>query len=249
MKITENTLNARLDSLAMPDAKATIADRIRYLIVRMRLTQAGFGERIGVDPSNMSKILGGRLRITDRVINRIVINLGVSKNWLVNGTDVPFPREGHDLPTNIPEGVGHMSLMPTREQNGAPVYDIDVTAGCQELSRMFTQDRIIGYFDMPSVNTKNPLVRVSGNSMVPDIADGSFIQIRPVSPTGPIFWGSTYVVVTEDYRMVKVLRRHPDRDKVILHSANPNYDDMELDRFEIKSLFIVEAVLNYNIMA
>lgn len=249
MRITENTLNARLDGLTMPDVHATIMDRIRYLIIRMRLTQAAFGEKIGVDPSNMSKMLSGQQRITDRVINLIVVNFGVSKQWLTEGTDVPFPRESNESPISIPQGHGQLQVASTHKPGGAPVYDIDVTAGCQELSRMFTNDRIIGYFDMPSMETQNPLVRVSGNSMAPDIKDGSYIQIRPVSPVGPIFWGCTYVVVTDDYRMVKVLRKHPDRDKVILHSANPGYDDMELERFEIKNLFLVEAVLNYNIMA
>jgi phage repressor protein C with HTH and peptisase S24 domain len=51
----------------------------------------------------------------------------------------------------------------------------------------------------------------------------------------------------EDYRMVKYLRRHSDNDKVILHSANPDYDDMEVSRKDIIGLYLVEAILNYDI--
>lgn len=244
-KITDATLDRRLDALSTPGGEATVIDRIKYLIVLMRKTQAQFGELIDVDPSNMSKILSGRIRLTDRIINRIVINLGVSKNWLVNGSDVPFAK---DVPQNGIISSGSTSVNRAGENEGAPVYDIDVTAGCQELSQMFTDDRIIGYLSLPGA-ARNPVVRVSGNSMLPGIKNGSFLQIRPISDLGPIFWGNVYVVVLEDYRMVKQLRRHPDRNKVILHSFNEEYDDMEIDRLDIKKLYLVEAVFNYDIIA
>jgi phage repressor protein C with HTH and peptisase S24 domain len=53
----------------------------------------------------------------------------------------------------------------------------------------------------------------------------------------------------EDYRMVKILRRHHDPDKVILHSINPQYDDMEVYRKQIKKLYMVEAIFNYEIIS
>jgi phage repressor protein C with HTH and peptisase S24 domain len=170
----------------------------------------------------------------------------VSKDWLTEGNDVPFPREtSHELTTVEDNGT----RINVESAIGAPVYDIDVTAGCQELSRMFTVDRILGHLNMPSINPEHPLVRVSGNSMAPEICNGSYVQIRPISDLSPIFWGSTYVVVMEDYRMVKILRRHADRNKVILHSINPDYDDMEIDRLDIKKLYLVEAIFNYEIIS
>lgn len=234
MKITPTTLDRKAARMQLPGSEATLIDRIRYLIVSMRKTQAEFGRLIDTDASNMSKMLTGRAPISDRTINRIVINLGVSKDWLVDGSDVPFPK---------PEA----SIVPAAPQ-GAPVYDIDVTAGHAELSSMFTDERVIGHLNLPNVNPAYPIVRVSGDSMAPRISNGSFISIRPIGADAPIFWGQTYVVVTEDYRMVKVLRRHHDPDKVILHSYNPDYDDMELPRRLIRSLYLVETVLTYDVM-
>ncbi len=34
---------------------------------------------------------------------------------------------------------------------------------------------------------------------------------------------------------------------VILHSDNPAYDDMDVDRRDIRALYIVEAILNYEV--
>src|SRR5574344_1759145 len=69
-----------------------IEERIKYLIKELGLTQGEFAERIGCDASNLSKHLNGRLAINDSLINKIVINLGVSKAWLKEGSDVPFAK-------------------------------------------------------------------------------------------------------------------------------------------------------------
>lgn len=246
MAVNEQTLLRRSENLELPSEDATIRDRVRYLITRLRKTQQQFAALMGVDGPNLSRILNGKAPFSDAMINRIVVNMGVSKEWLVNGTDIPFPKT---IERNI-EVFGDPSekrILSRRE--GAPVYDIDVTAGYSELSSLFTHDRIIGYLQLPNINPKNSIVRVSGDSMVPQIPNGAFISIRPLATDAPIFWGQTYLVVLEDYRLVKIIRRHEDPNKVILHSVNPAYDDMELSRDDIKSIYVVDTVINYTLLS
>lgn len=233
------------NNLELPQPSATQVDRVRYLIKLLRKTQAQFGQLIGLDPSNLSRALsaGGPLR--DTFINRVVVNVGVSKDWLVNGNGVPFPKGDHA--TEVTDEGCRMVAQPTGRQ-AAPVYDIDVTAGTSELSRMFTDEHVIGYLDMPGVNPECPIVRVSGDSMSPKITNGAYVAMRPLSDASPIFWGQIYVVVLDDYRMIKYVRRHHDPSMVILHSANPNYDDMEVPRESIRKLYMVESIFNYDIV-
>lgn len=232
----------KIEPLVLPEPSATKVDRVRYLIKLFRKTQAQFGQLINVDPSNMSKFLSGRIPITDGFINRIVVNLGISKPWLEKGEGVPF-ADGAE--PEIVEAPGGMML----GAKGAPVYNVDVTAGFGAISHSFEHERVVGRLDLPSINPKYPIVRVSGESMTPRVKNNSYISIRPVDPNGSIFWGQMYLVVTEDYRMLKVLRRHEDSSKVILHSYNSEYDDMVLDKSEILQLFFVDAVLNIEFTA
>lgn len=223
-------------------AGETIADRIRYLIVKSRMTQIQFAKRIGIDPSNLSKHLSGKLPITDTLVNRIVVNLGVSKQWLIEGNDVPFSKQAGAL-ASFPV-VGQLA-----NAVSIPVYDIDVTAGSDNLDAMFTVDRISGYVALPRISSNSIIVHVSGDSMQPEIINGGMIAIRPVDSLSTILWGQIYVVVTEDFRRVKYLRRDPSNpDNVVLHSANPDYDDVVISRSDIRSLFRVEAVLNYKVL-
>lgn len=218
------------------DGAVTVADRIRYLIRQSRMSQSQFSKRLGIDPANLSKHLNGRLPITEGLLNRIAVDMGVSKRWLVDGSELPFSKS-----VPVPEFGGGVlgNTTPT------PIYDIDVTAGSEELTRMFTDDRIVGSIMLPKLPAGCVIVKVSGDSMTPDIADGAYIAIRPVSSLSYIFWGQIYVIVLDDYRMVKYLRRHSsDPEKVVLHSANSAYDDIDVERGDIRKLFVVETIMN-----
>jgi|GEM_PF-51679 Predicted transcriptional regulator len=225
----------------------TLVDRLRYLIVLSRLSQARFARNIGLDPSNLSKHLSGKLPINDSLINRVVVETGVSRRWLRDGDGVPFstvpePASIEFDPARVEDVVGVQAPV-----LGTPVYDIDVAAGTAELPSLFTRDRIVGMVNLPSVNAGNAIVRVSGDSMTPVIRDGSYVSIRQVNDPSTIFWGGIYVIVMDDYRLVKFVRRHDDESKVILHSANPCYDDMEVNRGDIRSLFYVDVILNVDV--
>ena len=84
--------------------------------------------------------------------------------------------------------------------------------------------------------------------MSPRINNGAYISIRPIDNSAPLIWGQIYVIVLEDYRMVKYVRHHPDPTKIILHSENPNFDDIVIDRESIVGMFLVESILNYEIV-
>ena len=84
--------------------------------------------------------------------------------------------------------------------------------------------------------------------MSPRLADGSWVSIRPVSDTAPILWGQIYVIVLDEYRMIKYVRRHNDPSMIVLHSDNPDYDDIELPRDAVRSLYLVETIMNFEIV-
>ncbi len=220
-------------------ANEDVVGRIKYLIKEIGMTQGEFAEKVGCDQSNLSKHLNGKLAVSESLINKIVINMGVSKNWLKDGTDVPFAKYSSG---SVPSLVIDESEL--KSMKGTPVYDIDVTAGGMNRSMMFADEHIVGAINMPNISADCRIVRVSGDSMSPVICNGDFIAVRELTNMSQIFWGHIYVVVLDDYRMVKYLRKHPDADKVILRSENPRYDDMEVLRSEIRDLMVVQNILH-----
>lgn len=224
--------------------RQSVIRRIRFLIDNMHISQAAFARRIGLDPANLSKHLNGKLPVTDGLVNRIAADLSVSKSWLATGNGVPYSKETAAGCDSSPRVLDSCCLECTPSNEGIPVYDIDVTAGARELSRELTADRIIGSINIPDMRPGCMIVRVFGNSMTPAIADGAYVAIRPVNDLSCIFWGQIYVIVLDDFRLVKYVRRNPDSSLVTLRSDNPEYDDMEIPRSKIRKLYLVESILN-----
>ena len=222
------------------EEQQAIIMRIRHLLTVLGMSQNRFAAQLGISPANMSKHLSGKLPITKGLVNRIALDYGVSRTWLTTGQDVPFAKS--------PEG-NHVQMVngrPAAAAANVPIYDIDVTAGFGPLSQIFTTENVIGAVSLPQMRDPDTLriVRVTGDSMLPTLANGAYIAIREWQ-SDTILWGQIYVVVMEDLRMVKVVRRHSDDSKIILHSQNPDYDDIEVLRRDVVGLYLVEAILNY----
>lgn len=220
------------------EKNAEIIDRIKYLMKEMGLKQVQFAERIGVDTSNLSKYLNAHMPLSESFLNRLVVNLGVSKEWLLDGTDLPFGK----TPVRVDGEV-----MSSANGGGTPVYDVDVTAGVASgRNELFASENIVGWVNLPNMSHNCRIVRVSGDSMAPVINDGDFVAVREVSNPNQIYWGQIYVVQLDDFRLVKYLRRHSDPNMVVLRSENPNYDDMDVRRSDIHEMLLVQHVLHLN---
>ena len=144
------------------EKNAEIIDRIKYLMREMGVKQVKFAERIGVDTSNLSKYLNGHMPLSDSFLNRLVVNLGVSKEWLLDGTDLPFGK----TPVRIDTGV----VASGNANGGTPVYDVDATAGASSgRNELFSNENIVGWVNLPNMSPNCRIVRVSGDSMAPVI--------------------------------------------------------------------------------
>lgn len=191
-------------------ADSEIISRIKYLIKELNFRQTEFAKKIGVDTSNLSKYMNGRLPVSDSLINRIVVNLGVSKEWLEKGTDIPFAKHNSPSVTTVPASEVETISM------GTPVYDIDVTAGTMPRARMFSDDLVVGHINLPDIINENcRIVRVSGDSMSPVIRSGDLIAVRELSNTQYIFWGAD---------ICGVARRFPTGE-ICASPRRPRYGD------------------------
>ena len=219
-----------------------IIGRVRYLMELRRMSQRQLAALLRVDASNLSKILNCKIPFSDGMINRIVADLGVSKQWLTDGVGLPFDKSpiAKEISTDA-------RVLTSCSLRGTPVYDLDVTAGCRSLEELFGEVNPVGMIDIPGIPNEAKIVKVYGDSMKPRIINGGYVAIRRIKDMRNIFWGQIYVVELADFRMIKYLRRHPDPSMVILHSDNPEYDDMDVLRSDIRSLHVVEAILNYEI--
>ncbi len=219
--------------------------RIKYLMKELNYKQADFARLVDIDTSNLSKYLNGRLPLSESLLNRIVVNLGVNKQWLSEGTDLPFAKGTSPVALHVPGTLVKADNAALRGK-GTPVYDIDVTAGAMPRAMMFADDQIMGWIDLPELAdaAASRIVKVNGDSMKPVICNGDYVALREMTNMQYIYWGQIYVVLLDDFRMIKYVRKNPDPRLVTLRSANPDYDDMEILRDDIRELMLVHTILH-----
>ena len=91
------------------------------------------------------------------------------------------------------------------------------------------------------------VVQAQGNSMMPIIESGAYLAFLPENEFPMIAWGEIYIVVMENRRVVKYVRRHDNPEKIILKSANDDYDPMEVDKSDIVAMYPVKAIINMHL--
>lgn len=131
-------------------------------------------------------------------------------------------------------------------RKGALIYDIDATCGIDGRDIEFTDERVIGSIEAPEINSNSKIIFATGDSMIPLITSGDRIVVRKIESWDYFNYGQVYLIITNEYRFIKRVRRHPkDSDNLILlRSENSDYDDIDLPKREIIHLFIVENILS-----
>lgn len=76
-----------------------IIDRVLKIIQASGLSQTKFAEKIGVDKSDLSKIIRRQRPLGEGKIARIVSRTGVSEHWLRTGEGEMFPQSRSPEPT------------------------------------------------------------------------------------------------------------------------------------------------------
>lgn len=209
-----------------------IITRIKSVIADSGLTSNAFALKVGMNSSNLSRKLNGKVPITSRDYRLICDSIGVNKDWLETGTGDKYIGE----PLN-----GKETMQPML---GVPFYDVEFALGYDEM-----------YNDTPNVPTKLISIpgyekadfwcRASGDSMKPLISNGDIIALKVIPDwTEFLPMNEIYAIMTKnDLRTVKVIRRGSDNEHFTLHAINDEYEDQEINKAAITKVFKVLGAL------
>lgn len=217
-----------------------IKNRFDAFIQYKGLSRRKFQAKIKVSNSYIQNISKG---ISNDILNRIAIQYPeLNTDWLLNGVGkMLLSHEREDKTISI-----NQTSVSTKQQKGALIYDIDATCGLNGRDIEFTDERVIGSIDAPEINPDSKIIFATGDSMLPLIASGDRVVIRKIESWDYFNYGQVYLIITNEYRFIKRVRRHPEDSEnlILLRSENQNYDDVDLPKREIIHLFIVENILS-----
>ncbi len=203
----------------------SLNDRVESIIRALDINQKEFAQKIGEEPNTISHIIKRRIGVSSKVLEGIVRNIkGINTDWLMSGVGVMFNERVRAL----------------------PFYEVDVTAG--NVNRIFDGTEIPREtLLVPGFADCDFAVPVSGHSMYPKISNGDIIICKQINDLEVVEYGQIYLIVTDERRMVKYLRKSTQPGMVLLVSENnERFDDFEIPAAKIRRLYLVKGWVNKN---
>lgn len=215
--------------------ESSVLERIKKVIKDNGYSITFLSKELGIVQTTLNRQIKGEVQLSAHTIEAFLHYFpSISASWLLTGEGSMLK----DATTIPPKEKGTF--------NGTPVYDIDATCGTQTRDIHFTEEHIVGSIDLPEISKSSSIIRANGDSMEPKISSGDFIVVRQIMNWNDIFYGQIYLILMEEYRMIKYIRRYEQDEEnyIILRSENPKYDDIKLHKSKIIKLFIVENILS-----
>ncbi len=223
-----------------------IKQNIRLLRESRNLTRQRFGDIVGFNGSTVQAWEDVKVKATPKaqVVEKICKEFGITIDDLFN-KDLSKARK-------FSSGKKYTQVKEVQmvREPGIPVYNLKLSAGPVEMYNDDTENPAFSV-KVPGYEDCDFGMFVYGHSMYPTIENGSLILGKRIKDKGIIIWGEMYVVVTQDYRMVKRLQKSDKSNMINLLSdndetrknGNPKYEAMEIERDKIEKLFLVKGII------
>lgn len=212
------------------------AQRLEQVINYLEINAKAFSEELGYErPQIIYDILKGKTKsISENLAIKITsVYSGISRVWLLTG-------EGEMLKDTSPE-TPEVIEVPITEPTGnvIPLLPVEAIAGGLQF-----WSRTVELADCRKVVSPIPgadyAIQVSGDSMEPEIHNGTFVYIKKINERSFIPWGNTMVVDTENGVVVKKLFPvEHNADLILAKSVNPQYPPFKIPTESIYGIYRV----------
>lgn len=208
----------------------TVKDRLLQFLKAEDMSRAEFARRMGLSVAYVSAMR--KSLPEEKVVRMTEIFPRLNRDWLLYGEGEMYTDgDGGPQPCLMDEG-----LM-------VPLLPVEAYAGnLQEFSRGVAL-RECSIIACP-VKGAEMAIPISGDSMEPQIQNGTIAAISRINDRAFIPWGNPMVVDTENGVLVKVvLPSEESRDCIRMHSYNPCYPDFNIPKSSIYGIYRIVAYM------
>lgn len=197
-------------------------EKVRFAFENLRThgivkTQGDFAKLIGINPTNLSKILNGNeAYLTDNLMSKVK---STYEYYIAPPTNKEIEQE-------------MVLVIPTGARAGT-LADFSISTEAYECERMVTP-----------IKGADFAIQVTGDSMSPEYPSGSVILIKKINEKAFIEWGKTYVLDTENGAVIKNVRRTDNPEVIECVSLNPAYQPFTMETKYINGWYRVLMVLS-----
>jgi len=211
--------------------ETTVKQRLIIFLAYKKIGQKTFALSCNLSGGFVNSI---RSSIQPKTMHAIAMQYpDLNSGWLLTG-------EGEMLKEKLTDNLLISEPKLNYEKKGVPYYDVDFIGGYD----MVINDKTTTpsyYIDFQQYNKADHWVNITGHSMEPLISHGDMIAIRELQDWNTyLLSGEIYVVVTDEYRTVKKVRKSGKGDDYIrLVPLNLEFDEQDIPKSIIRKVFQV----------
>lgn len=183
----------------------------------LKINQSQLADKLGIAQTYVAKMENGVKPISNKVINKI------NQIYKVDLEDTKYST--------------------SKKSSNIPFYDLGVSAGDIAMFDDMAEEEPSFYLASPDYKDCNMGLRVYGSSMEPFVSGGDYVIVKEIKDLDLIQLGETYIVFSEEQRMLKMLKKAEKETDLLCVSINPHYEPFPIKKTKIKKLFIVKGVL------
>ena len=183
------------------------------------LTQDAVAEYLGVSKPFISQVENGKASLPEDKMAKLI---------------------GNDIGWTVETSGGVPEALPMNETNTVPLLPIFAQAGSltgwSDGVKEAECERVIS-----PVKDVDMAVLIYGESMYPDIQNGSVVYVRRINPRAFIEWGRAYILDTVNGPLLKYLTPGSDEEHIRCVSANhdPMYAPFEVAKEDVLGVYRV----------
>lgn len=207
-----------------------LVNRLKIYLEEKGITSRSLAITCGIDPSNLIKMLKNEQNISKKSIDKIIANTDINPDWLLTGEGEMLRSESE--PDEIALAAVHTVPLVPVEVFAGPIQRYIVDGVREKDCRKV----------VTPVSGAELAIPVSGDSMSPDIPDGSTLFLARINDAAFIPWGNVMVLDTENGAVVKrIYPSENSRDAVEARSINPEYPTFDVPKESIRGIYRVLA--------
>jgi len=223
---------------------SNIKERVLQLTEAKHVSKEKFFEEIGVTYGNFKGKAKGKALSSDTLATIVAKYPDINSEWLLTGNGHMFKP---DLtPEVIKAPQGRFPKSSVQEGRLVPFYDVDFAAG-GDIEFYDDAHRVTPSYtmDVPEFSGCTAF-RTYGDSMEPLIKPGSILFGTNLHNWhSHLEYGQIYGIVCNDKRKyLKYIRKDKSKENFLLRSENNEYDDFEISKGEIKSIWLIHGWIN-----
>jgi len=199
---------------------------VKKILTANGITQQSVADMLGISRANLNGMLG-KDDIRTGLLEDISRVTGIPLESFLIGPRGAVSFEKEIQPNTVP-------LLPIFAQAGS-------LTGWSEGIEEVKCERVIS-----PVNDVDMAVHIYGESMYPDIQNGSVVYVRKINPRAFIEWGRAYILDTVNGPLLKYLTPGSDEDHIRCVSANhdPMYAPFEVAKEDILGVYRVVVCMS-----